>query len=116
MTAPHLFALTPGEPAGIGPDLCLLLARQAQPQALVAIASRDLLAERANCLNLDIQLIAVGPGNWPTAPAPAGSLFVWDTALTESVLPGQLNPANAAYVLETLTRAGQGCVDGISPA
>lgn len=112
MTAPHLFALTPGEPAGIGPDLCLLLARQAQPQALVAIASRDLLAERANCLNLDIQLIAVGPGNWPTAPAPAGSLFVWDTALTESVLPGQLNPANAAYVLETLTRAGQGCVDG----
>lgn len=112
MTAPHLFALTPGEPAGIGPDLCLLLARQAQPHVLVAIASRDLLAERANCLNLDIQLIAVDPGNWPTAPAPAGSLFVWDTALTESVLPGQLNPANAAYVLETLTRAGQGCVDG----
>lgn len=112
MTAPHLFALTPGEPAGIGPDLCLLLARQAQPHALVAIASRDLLAERANCLNLDIQLIMVDPGNWPTAPAPAGSLFVWNTALTERVLPGQLNPANAAYVLETLTRAGQGCVDG----
>ncbi|MFZ3204856.1 MAG: 4-hydroxythreonine-4-phosphate dehydrogenase PdxA [Pseudomonas sp.] len=112
MTAQPLFALTPGEPAGIGPDLCLLLARQAQPHALIAIASRDLLAERAHCLSLDIQLIEVGPGNWPTAPAPAGSLFVWDTPLTAAVLPGQLNPVNAGYVLETLTRAGQGCLDG----
>jgi 4-hydroxythreonine-4-phosphate dehydrogenase len=112
MTAPHLFALTPGEPAGIGPDLCLLLARQAQPHALIAIASRDLLAERAHGLNLAIRLIAVGPGNWPSAPAPAGSLFVWDTPLAAAVLPGQLDPANAGYVLETLSRAGQGCLDG----
>ncbi|SFP07015.1 4-hydroxythreonine-4-phosphate dehydrogenase PdxA [Pseudomonas borbori] len=112
MTAQQLFALTPGEPAGIGPDLCLLLARQAQPHALIAIASRELLAERANCLNLDIRLITVGPGNWPSAPAAAGSLFVWDTPLTAAVQPGQLDPANAAYVLETLTRAGQGCLDG----
>jgi 4-hydroxythreonine-4-phosphate dehydrogenase len=112
MTAQQLFALTPGEPAGIGPDLCLLLARQAQPHALIAIASRDLLAERAHDLNLAIELLAVGPGNWPSAPAPAGSLFVWDTPLAEAVQPGQLNPANAGYVLETLTRAGQGCLDG----
>ena len=112
MTAQHLFALTPGEPAGIGPDLCLLLARQAQPHALIAIASRDLLAERAHSLNLAIRLIEVGPGNWPSAPAPAGSLFVWDTPLTAAVQPGQLNPVNAGYVLETLTRAGQGCLDG----
>jgi len=112
MKAHHLFALTPGEPAGIGPDLCLLLARQAQPHALIAIASRELLTERAHCLNLNIQLLDAGPGNWPTAPAPAGSLFVWDTPLSEAVQPGQLNPANAAYVLETLRRAGQGCLDG----
>ncbi|WP_372874590.1 4-hydroxythreonine-4-phosphate dehydrogenase PdxA [Pseudomonas sp.] len=112
MTAPHLFALTPGEPAGIGPDLCLLLARQAQPHALIAIASRDLLAERAHGLNLAIRLIEVGPGNWPSAPAPAGNLYVWDTPLTAAVLPGQLDPANAGYVLETLNRAAQGCLDG----
>jgi len=112
MTAQHLFALTPGEPAGIGPDLCLLLARQAQPHALIAIASRDLLAERAHGLSLAIRLIEVGPGNWPSAPALAGSLYVWDTPLTAAVLPGQLNPANAGYVLETLNRAGQGCLDG----
>ncbi len=113
MTAPHLFALTPGEPAGIGPDLCLLLSRQAQPRPLVAIASRALLAERARQLRLDIQLVEVGPGHWPSAPAPGGSLYVWDTPLAEPVVAGQLNPANAAYVLETLTRAGQGCLDGL---
>ncbi len=61
------FALTPGEPAGIGPDLCLLLARQAQPQALIAIASRTLLAERAGQLGLDIALLdaAPAPGRAP---------------------------------------------------
>ncbi|MBC9252462.1 4-hydroxythreonine-4-phosphate dehydrogenase PdxA [Pseudomonas alcaligenes] len=112
MTASRLFALTPGEPAGIGPDLCLLLAREAQPAALVAIASRALLAERAAQLKLSIDLIEVGPGTWPNAPAPAGSLYVWDTALAAPVQAGQLDKANAAYVLETLTRAGQGCIDG----
>ena len=112
MTTPRLFALTPGEPAGIGPDLCLLLARAAQPHALVAIASRTLLAERAQQLGLNIQLLDVGPGNWPQQPAPAASLYVWDTPLGTPVQGGQLDQSNAAYVLETLSRAGQGCLDG----
>lgn len=107
-----LFALTPGEPAGIGPDLCLLLAREAQPAALVAIASASMLAERNQLLGLNIRLLAVGPDAWPSLPAPAGSLYVWDTPLAAAVQPGQLNQANAAYVLQTLTRAGQGCMDG----
>jgi 4-hydroxythreonine-4-phosphate dehydrogenase len=112
MTAPRLFALTPGEPAGIGPDLCLLLAREAQPHPIIAIASQTLLAERAQLLGLNIQLITVTPAAWPQQPAPAGSLYVWDTALAAAVVPGELNKANAAYVLHTLTRAGQGCLDG----
>jgi 4-hydroxythreonine-4-phosphate dehydrogenase len=112
MTAQHCFALTPGEPAGIGPDLCLLLARQAQPVPLVAIASRELLAERAKQLGLNIELLTVGPQQWPDSPAAAGSLYVWDTPLATPVVPGKLTPANAAYVLQTLTRAGQGCLDG----
>lgn len=112
MTASRLFALTPGEPAGIGPDLCLLLAREAQPAALVAIASRTLLSARAEQLGLSIELREVSPGSWPSAPAPAGSLYVWDTPLAAPVVAGQLDQANAAYVLQTLTRAGQGCLDG----
>lgn len=109
---PRLFALTPGEPAGIGPDLCLLLARVAQPEILIAIASRDLLAARAEQLGLAIELINTEPAHWPQQPAAAGSLYVWDTPLAAPVEPGQLDARNAHYVLQTLTRAGQGCLDG----
>nr|WP_312973136.1 4-hydroxythreonine-4-phosphate dehydrogenase PdxA [Pseudomonas sp.] len=106
------FALTPGEPAGIGPDLCLLLARQQQAHALICIASRALLQARAVQLGLEISLLDTGPGAWPRQPAPAGSLYVWDTPLAEPTVSGQLSKANAAYVLQTLTRAAQGCLDG----
>lgn len=109
---PRLFALTPGEPAGIGPDLCLLLARVAQPEILIAIASHDLLAARAEQLGLAIELINTEPAHWPQQPAAAGSLYVWDTPLAAPVEPGQLDARNAHYVLQTLTRAGQGCLDG----
>ncbi|MGA6099650.1 4-hydroxythreonine-4-phosphate dehydrogenase PdxA [Stutzerimonas marianensis] len=105
------FALTPGEPAGIGPDLCLLLAREAQPHALVAVASKDLLRSRAEALGLNIQLVEVSPGHWPSLPAAAGCLYVWDTPLGRAAHAGQLDRANAAYVLETLSRAGRGCLD-----
>ncbi|MBI6895990.1 4-hydroxythreonine-4-phosphate dehydrogenase PdxA [Pseudomonas putida] len=109
---PHRFAVTPGEPAGIGPDLCLLLAAEAQPHPLIAITSRDLLAERAAQLGLAVSLLPVTPDSFPSLPAPAGSLYVWDTPLANPVVAGQLDKANAAFVLETLTRAGQGCLDG----
>lgn len=110
---PLRFALTPGEPAGIGPDLCLLLSRDAQPHPLIAIASRQLLEQRARTLGVDINLIEVTAGQLPTAPAAAGALYVWDTPLGAEATAGQLDTANAAYVLQTLTRAGQGCLDGL---
>jgi 4-hydroxythreonine-4-phosphate dehydrogenase len=106
------FALTPGEPAGIGPDLCLLLAQYSQPYPLIAIASCDLLNERAAQLGVAVRARAVTPDAWPDAPAPAGTLYVWNTPLRNPVVAGQLDTANAAYVLETLTRAGEGCLNG----
>lgn len=109
---PLPFVVTPGEPAGIGPDLCLLMARNAQPHALIAIASLELLTARAQLLGLNIQLLPVLPGAWPQTPAPAGSLYVWDTPLKAPAEPGRLDPRNGQYVLETLTRAGEGCLDG----
>lgn len=110
---PLRFALTPGEPAGIGPDLCLLLSREAQPHPLIAIASRQLLEQRARTLGVDINLIEVTAERLPTVPAAAGALYVWDTPLGAEATAGQLDTANAAYVLQTLTRAGQGCLDGL---
>ena len=109
---PRRFALTPGEPAGIGPDLCLLLAAQPQPHPLIAVTSRDLLAERATQLGLAVSLLAVDADALPDAPAPAGSLYVLDTPLGAPVVAGRLDKANAAFVLQTLTRAAQGCLDG----
>lgn len=106
------FAVTPGEPAGIGPDLCLLLAQEQQPYPLIAIASQQLLAERAQLLDLQIHLIAVDPHNLPSQAAPINSLYVWDTPLCIPVIAGKVDPANASYVLETLTRAGNGCLNG----
>lgn len=110
---PLRFALTPGEPAGIGPDLCLLLSREAQPHPLIAIASRQLLEQRARTLGVEINLIEVTAERLPTVPAAAGALYVWDTPLGAEATAGQLDTANAAYVLQTLTRAGQGCLDGL---
>lgn len=106
------FALTPGEPAGIGPDLCLLLASQRQPHPLIVITSRDLLHERAAQLGVAVSLLPVSPDNWPDQPAPAGSLYVWDTPLNAPVTAGTLDKANAPFVLQTLTRAALGCVAG----
>src|SRR5690606_26536621 len=88
------------------------LAREAQPEPLVAIASLAMLAKRATQLDLPIRLLPVGPGTWPAEPAPEGSLYVWDTPLQAEVIAGHLDARNAGYVLETLRRAGQGCIDG----
>lgn len=112
MTQPLRFALTPGEPAGIGPDLSLMLAQHAQPHPIIAVACRRTLAERAGQLGLTLELIAVDPANWPARPANAGQLYVWDTPVAAAVTPGELTVENAPYVLQTLTRAGQGCLNG----
>lgn len=109
---PQRFALTPGEPAGIGPDLCLLLAAQSQPHPLIAITSCDLLTERAAQLGVAVSLIPVTPAAWPDVPAPADSLYVWDTPVQSPVIAGKLDKANGGFVLDTLTRAGRGCMDG----
>ncbi|MCW9058458.1 MAG: 4-hydroxythreonine-4-phosphate dehydrogenase PdxA [Gammaproteobacteria bacterium] len=104
-------ALTPGEPAGIGPDLCILLARQAQAEELVVIADPDLLLARAAELGLPLKILPFNPDQ-PPAPTPAGQLRVLPVALRSPVHSGRLDPANAAYVLETLDAAIAGCRDG----
>ncbi len=104
-------ALTAGEPAGIGPDLCLLLASEPCSHERVVIADPDLLAERARQLGLAVDLQVFDPAR-PPAPQRAGQLSLLPVPLTAPCLPGTLNPANARYVLETLRLGGQGCLDG----
>jgi 4-hydroxythreonine-4-phosphate dehydrogenase len=99
-------AITAGEPAGIGPDLCLLLAHHEQP--LVVIADKLLLQQRTRQLGLDVQL----HDYLPATPLKTGKLSVLHVPVTCTVQAGKLEPANSTYVLETLSRALQGCLSG----
>ena len=104
-------AITPGEPAGIGPDIVLAIAQQAWDAELVAIADPDLLRSRAAILGLDIEIQPLDP---PAVPAPhsPGTLKVDPVSLAAPVNPGRLDTANADYVLETLRHAVTGCSAG----
>ncbi len=106
-------AITSGEPAGIGPDITLLLAQQDLPAQLIVFADPALLAQRAKQLGLSIELQVTSLSALETLhPRPrVGSLLVIPVALAQPVIPGQLNPANAHYVLTLLTQACQACVD-----
>ena len=108
MAQTALLAVTAGEPAGIGPDLCLQLARQ--EQALVVLADKDMLQQRAALLGLNVQLHDYDPQH--RSPLPPGHLRVLHVPVAQSVRVGQLNPANSPYVLNLLTRAVQGCQSG----
>lgn len=101
-------ALTPGEPAGIGPDLCVQLAQQAWPVELVAIADPDLLQARAAALGASLQLREFDAGQSPR-PSPAGELVVLPVPLAQAAQAGILAVANAPYVLATLDAAIAGC-------
>jgi len=102
-------ALTAGEPAGIGPDLCVMLARQALPTRIVVLADRNLLEQRAALLGMPITLADWRPDS---PPPPTGTLEVMHHPLVVPALPGKLAPANSRYVLDTLTSAARGCLDG----
>lgn len=105
-----VLAITSGEPAGIGPDLCLQLALNPPEQPLVVLADKNLLQQRAAQLGLDIQLHDYGLHEAPALPS--GHLRVLHTPVVERIIPGQLNPANSAYVLDLLRRAVAGCQSG----
>ncbi len=104
---PPVIALTPGEPAGIGPDLLVTLAQRGFACPLIAIADPVLLGERATLLGLELEILPPDP-----LPAPPGSLRVLPVRLRAPAQPGVLAVANAAYVLETLDTALAACMDG----
>lgn len=104
-------AITPGEPAGIGPDLVLALAQQDWPVELVVCANQQLLTERAEVLGLPLQLRPFNP-EIPAQPQAAGTLTLRDFPLRAPVVAGQLNAANGNYVVETLTAAGEMVMSG----
>ena len=94
-------AITPGEPAGIGPDLAILIAQKEWPDELVVVASPALLKERAKQLGLPLALRTYDP-KIPAQPSKSGHLIILPIELESVCIAGQLDPSNGAYVVETL--------------
>ncbi len=102
MDSTPLIAITAGEPAGIGPDLCAIVSRRPAAARLVFIGDRGVIAGRARLRGLVLDL----PDYTPSASAPRSLLHVPAPA---PVVPGRLDPANGRHVLALLDRALQGC-------
>ncbi|MBL0710714.1 MAG: 4-hydroxythreonine-4-phosphate dehydrogenase PdxA [Colwellia sp.] len=104
-------AITPGEPAGIGPDLVIAMAQQTWPVQLVVIASKALLAQRAKQLNLPVTLIDYDE-SIAASPQEAGSLTVLNIELACPCIAGMLDINNGAYVVDTLKVASDKNMSG----
>ncbi len=108
-----LLALTPGEPAGIGPDLCIALASKGLLAAnIVVIADPSLLLQRAQQLQLPLHIVPYETGQAEPESLPPATLRVFSVPLHTPAQAGQLQIANGHYVMQTLQRAVDGCLRG----
>ena len=107
-------ALTPGEPAGIGPELIIQLAQSPLPCPLVIFADQDMMRERAQLLGLPL-VFKEWPSDLPITSSES-TLFIKHVPLAEPCVVGQLNAANARYVVECLDQAIGACISGSTAA
>ena len=110
MVLPRII-LTSGEPAGIGPDLCVLIAQRAWPCELLVAGDASLIESRARMLNSSVRIDVVD-STASAAPSAANVIRVLHRPLRTAARPGQLNAANAGYVLELLDLAADACSSG----
>ena len=102
--------ITPGEPAGIGPELLVRLAQTPPANVeLVAVCDPALLTAAATQLGLSLALHE-GSETAPATASSAGALTIWPVLLTATATPGKLDTRNAGYVLHTLRRATAACL------
>jgi len=110
-TIPRI-ALTPGEPAGIGPDLCVRIAQHDHAADLVPVADARLLRSRAALLGLPLTLDPIDPAT-PARPQRRGHLGLLPITMGDpDPVPGRLQQAHADYVLRSLAAACDGCLTG----
>ena len=101
-------AITPGEPAGIGPELLIQAVQNGCAQQLVAFADPKMLTERAKLLGLPLHLKPYDPNNSATPLLP-GELYISAIYTDSAVKVGELNTTNAPYVLACLDAAIEAC-------
>jgi 4-hydroxythreonine-4-phosphate dehydrogenase len=105
-----MFAFTPGEPAGIGPDLAVIHAQEKSKKDLLVFADPDMLLHRAKILNLTLKI------SESESTSNAQTLCVYPIKIADKVVAGMLNKNNAEYVLKTLDLATQHCLNGNTQA
>lgn len=108
---PVRLAITPGEPAGVGPELLVKLAQQDFNAELVVFADRELLLQRAKDIDLPLDIIDADLNATPQ-PHRAGQLRLVNIPCISPAIAGILNADNANYVLETLRQATDACIAG----
>lgn len=104
-------AITPGEPAGIGPDVVVAAAQKNFPCQLVAVCDPELLRSRAEALNTPLR-VSEWNENSPVEQHQTGHIWVDPIKLVSNVNAGELSPQNAGYVLATLDRTANNCIQG----
>jgi len=105
------FVITSGEPAGIGPDIVLSLARRTDHKSFVVFANINVLMERAKMMGLHINFVRY-ESNLKLSQVADNSLIIKDFSVSEEVVPGLLNQKNSAYVVNMIEEATLGCLSG----
>jgi len=105
-------AITPGEPAGIGPDTVIQIAQTQQQADLVVFADPELLLARADTLGLPLKILPYHHAQEKSV-TPAGTLRVNSVPLKQNITPGKPDTRNAPYVLDTIKLAATSCLESI---
>ena len=111
MTSRKSLIVTAGEPAGIGPDICLALAREPLPCKVVIVADPDTLRARATMTGTEVTVTEVHAVDAHNEETEAGELLVVATRFPEATECGRPNPANSRTLLDGLKLAVDACMD-----
>lgn len=114
MATPARIVITSGEPAGIGPDLCALIAQKSFDADIIVIGDPEVIQSRADQRDVPLVINTFDPASEEIHQA--GSLKVLPLPVPNKVVPGQLDQANAQYVISTLDTACYGCMNGLFDA
>ena len=116
LTVQPRLLLTAGEPAGIGPDICLAVAQQPPAAALAIVADPAVLAERARQLNIAVPQWPERAWDEPFRDTEQPGVSLLPLSFPAPVVPGEPDPANAACLLDGLTRAAELVMNGAADA
>lgn len=108
--------VTAGEPAGIGPELCIALAGTPFAERSVIVADPEVLSRRAEALGRSLALTTCDPLGSELPPLEDGSLYVWPLELPNPSVCGRPDPQNSPAIVDGLTAAVRGCENGVFSA